>query len=96
MKIPFSPPDISELEIKEVAEALKSGWITTGPKTKALEKKIASELKKMLENEREKYEQFFKAFGAQLKWGIYSSYGWAIIPSAFRVKAMSLLAWKKH
>jgi len=42
---------------------------------KALEKKIASELKKMLENEREKYEQFFKAFGAQLKWGIYSSYG---------------------
>ena len=42
---------------------------------KALEKKIATELKKMLENEREKYEQFFKAFGAQLKWGIYSSYG---------------------
>ena len=42
---------------------------------KSLEKKIASELKKMLENEREKYEQFFKAFGAQLKWGIYSSYG---------------------
>ena len=42
---------------------------------KALEKKIASELKKMLENDREKYEQFFKAFGAQLKWGIYSSYG---------------------
>lgn len=42
---------------------------------KALEKKIASELKKMLENERKKYEQFFKAFGAQLKWGIYSSYG---------------------
>ena len=42
---------------------------------KALEKKIASELKKMLENEREKYEQFFKSFGAQLKWGIYSSYG---------------------
>ena len=42
---------------------------------KALEKKIAGELKKMLENEREKYEQFFKAFGAQLKWGIYSTYG---------------------
>lgn len=42
---------------------------------KALEKKIAGELKKMLENEREKYEKFFKAFGAQLKWGIYSSYG---------------------
>jgi len=42
---------------------------------KALEKKIAGELKKMLQNEREKYEHFFKAFGAQLKWGIYSSYG---------------------
>ncbi len=42
---------------------------------KAIEKKIASELAKMLENDREKYEKFFKAFGAQLKWGIYSSYG---------------------
>ncbi len=29
--IPFSPPDISELEIEEVAEVLRSGWITTGP-----------------------------------------------------------------
>lgn len=41
MKISFSPPDISELEINEVAEALRSGWITTGPRTKELEKKIA-------------------------------------------------------
>jgi len=40
--IPFSPPDISELEIAEVAEALRSGWITTGPRTKLLEKKIAA------------------------------------------------------
>lgn len=39
--ISFSPPDISELEINEVAEALRSGWITTGPRTKQLEKKIA-------------------------------------------------------
>lgn len=39
--IPFSPPDISETEIKEVAEALRSGWITTGPRTKELEKSIA-------------------------------------------------------
>ena len=39
--IPFSPPDISELEINEVAEALKSGWITTGPRTKQLERQIA-------------------------------------------------------
>jgi len=41
MKIPFSPPDITEREIAEVAEALRSGWITTGPRTKELEKKIA-------------------------------------------------------
>ncbi len=39
--IPFSPPDISEREIELVTEALRSGWITTGPKTKLLEKKIA-------------------------------------------------------
>lgn len=42
MKIPFSPPDISELEINEVEEALRSGWITTGPRTKKLEVKIAN------------------------------------------------------
>ncbi len=41
MKVLFSPPDITELEINEVAEALRSGWITTGPRTKLLEKKIA-------------------------------------------------------
>lgn len=41
MNIKFSPPDISELEIKEVAEALNSGWITTGPRVKKLEKLIA-------------------------------------------------------
>lgn len=39
--IPFSPPDITELEIEEVAAALRSGWITTGPRTKQLEKNIA-------------------------------------------------------
>lgn len=39
--IPFSSPDISELEINEVAEALRSGWITTGPRTKELEKRLA-------------------------------------------------------
>lgn len=44
MKIPFSPPDISELEIAEVAEALRSGWITTGPRTKQFEKNIAEYL----------------------------------------------------
>lgn len=41
MNIPFSPPDITELEINEVTDALRSGWITTGPKTKKLEKEIA-------------------------------------------------------
>ena len=41
MNIPFSPPDMSELEIEEVAKALRSGWITTGPKVKEFEKKIA-------------------------------------------------------
>ena len=41
MNIPFSPPDISEEEVKEVTEALQSGWITTGPKTKQLEKEVA-------------------------------------------------------
>lgn len=41
MNIPFSPPDISEAEIQEVVEALRSGWITTGPKTKELEKQVA-------------------------------------------------------
>ena len=41
MKIPFSPPDIGEEEIREVIDTLKSGWITTGPKTKLFEEKIA-------------------------------------------------------
>lgn len=40
--IPFSPPDISELEISEVVETLRSGWITTGMKTKELEKRLAA------------------------------------------------------
>lgn len=39
--IPFSPPDITEKEISYVTEALRSGWITTGPKTKLLEQQIA-------------------------------------------------------
>lgn len=42
MKIPFSPPDITEAEIEEVADALRSGWITTGPKTKELEREVAA------------------------------------------------------
>lgn len=42
MQIPFSPPDITNKEINEVIDTLKSGWITTGPKTKTLERKIAT------------------------------------------------------
>ena len=42
MKIPFSPPDISEQEVKEVTAALLSGWITTGPRTKEFEREIAT------------------------------------------------------
>jgi len=41
MQIPFSPPDVGENEILEVAEALRSGWITTGPRTKELERQVA-------------------------------------------------------
>ena len=40
-KIPFSPPDMTELEAREVRDAILSGWITTGPRTKELERKIA-------------------------------------------------------
>ena len=39
--IPFSPPDITEEEIAEVADTLRSGWITTGPKTKELERRLS-------------------------------------------------------
>ncbi|MBP3374218.1 MAG: DegT/DnrJ/EryC1/StrS family aminotransferase [Bacteroidaceae bacterium] len=42
MKVPFSPPDMSELEVNEVADAIRSGWITTGPRTKEFERQIAA------------------------------------------------------
>ena len=41
-KIPFSPPDISQAEIDEVVDTLKSGWITTGPKTKKFEELLSN------------------------------------------------------
>ena len=41
MKIPFSLPDIGEDEIQEVVKVLRSGWITTGPRTKEFERQIA-------------------------------------------------------
>jgi dTDP-4-amino-4,6-dideoxygalactose transaminase len=41
MKVPFSPPDMSQMEVNEVAETILSGWITTGPRTKEFEKQIA-------------------------------------------------------
>ena len=40
--VPFSPPDMSEAEVAEVSEALRSGWITTGPRTKEFERQIAN------------------------------------------------------
>ena len=42
MKISFSPPDITDKEIEAVVDTLKSGWITTGPKTKEFERRIAA------------------------------------------------------
>ena len=44
MKVPFSPPDITEEEIEAVGEALRSGWITTGPRTKEFERPIGEYL----------------------------------------------------
>ena len=44
MKIPFSPPDITQTEIDSVVDTLKSGWITTGPKTKEFERQISQYL----------------------------------------------------
>lgn len=44
--IPFSPPDISDAEINEVVEAMKSGWITTGPRVKLLERRLAAFIEK--------------------------------------------------
>ena len=41
LNVSFSPPDITEEEIAEVAEALRSGWITTGPRVKEFERQIA-------------------------------------------------------
>lgn len=42
IRVPFSPPDIGEIEISEVVSTLRSGWITTGPKTKELERQLAT------------------------------------------------------
>ena len=44
MNVPFSPPDVGDAEINEVANALRSGWITTGPRTKELERRLAEYL----------------------------------------------------
>ena len=41
MKTSFSPPDMSELEVQEVSDAIHSGWITTGPRTKEFERLLA-------------------------------------------------------
>ena len=57
MNIPFSPPDIGEEEIKQVIEALKSGWITTGPKTKQFEREIKQEIIENAEGIQEELKQ---------------------------------------
>ena len=66
--IPFSPPDITELEIQEVCEALRSGWITTGPRTKQLEKELADReipyYKITGETGKEKRMELVKAFNS--------------------------------
>ena len=46
MNVPFSPPDITQLEIDNVVEVLKSGWITTGPKTKEFEKRTGKKVRR--------------------------------------------------
>ena len=61
--IAFSPPDITELEIQEVAEALRSGWITTGPRTKQLEKNLAEYCHT---NKVESYRRYFVRKGFEL------------------------------
>ncbi|WP_241157394.1 DegT/DnrJ/EryC1/StrS aminotransferase family protein [Adlercreutzia sp. ZJ242] len=45
MQVPFSPPDVTEAEIAEVADALRSGWITTGPRVKELERRLKGYLR---------------------------------------------------
>ena len=40
--ISFSPPDVGDIEIAEMCEAIRSGWITTGPRTKLLERRLAA------------------------------------------------------
>ena len=60
--IPFSPPDISELEIEEVCDVLRSGWITTGKRTKELEKRLENDISRPLlaENAVEKLHNLLK------------------------------------
>ena len=47
MNIPFSPPDMTEREVEAVGEVLRSGWITTGPKTKELERQNSHTLREV-------------------------------------------------
>ncbi|MBR7070995.1 MAG: molecular chaperone HtpG [Clostridia bacterium] len=71
---------------------------------KTLEKKIKSELEKMLKNDREAYEAFFKSFGAQLKFGIYNDYGMhqdtlkdlLLFPSSFEKKPVTLKEYRER
>lgn len=66
--------DSSDLSLNISREMLQHDRQLKGI-AKALEKKISAELSKMLESDRENYEKFYRAFGSQLKWGIYNDYG---------------------
>ena len=66
MNIPFSPPDISEKEIEAVSEALRSGWITTGPRTKELERQMAEYKAGLISQRTRQSLQAKKARGCRL------------------------------
>ena len=70
MNIPFSPPDITQEEIDEVAEALRSGWITTGPRVKELERQLAEYLgikRSILRRPARKWPCVFSGWGQEMK-----------------------------
>ena len=66
--------DSQDLNLNISRETLQQDW-RLKVIAKAIDKKIKSELKKILGNDRDKYEKFFGAFGVQLKWGVYANYG---------------------
>ena len=78
MHIAFSPPDITEEEIAEVTDTLRSGWITTGPKTKLFEKQIAEhpEIKTIyiVTDSEPGYREMIAAFEGKNTYQLYRDY----------------------